>query len=873
MNTTMSRIAGLGVLLCLFPCDSASSEARDFAKPVALVYSLAGQAARASPAKERRSLRLFDRLPAGTKVEVGPGSRLAIAFVNGRRYELGEHSKATLGRANLFSRSGPVRPLPSVPPLPRLAAIAKEDRPGLSAGAVRIRAERIAGLYPRCRAATLAGATVLRFEPVDGGGKYRVEVQDRQGNVVFAEGTTTVTVRVPARLLKPGVHYGWTVRTIDRVGPVARGDADFVTLSAKTAEAREELREAVETAGDGASLALLAEVDRGLGLLVEARDELRAAVQSSPGDAALADALAELERRLEEGSSENGVVIETVTPESLGARAGLRVGDVLLSWCRTAASTTGSCVAEGRFESPFDFAEMDLEQAPRGGVRVLGKRAGASATWALLPGPQSVEVRPMLSDRLGIWLLSHEAGILAESRQWPQADQLYNEAVERARSLHEEKIETQILKTWGKTFQSRGIWEKAEDLYRRSLELDRTAGRDVAVAWTLHSLGTIAAQLSDLQGAEGLLRQALEILEKLVPQSSSLAVSLRNLGNVMLLWGDFASAEDHLGRALSIQEGLAPGSLETAGALINLGVVNLNRGNFAGAEALLRRAKMICERIKPESLEMAKALKNLAITAVYRGDSETADSFLQRALEIEERVDTNGAAVAITLQNLGLRAFGRGDWQGAEENLQRALSLNEKLAPAGSSVAFNLQNLGAVALRRGNCAAAEELFRRAYAIRQKLNPDSLDVASSLNSFGFHALKCGALSRAEDGYRRAVAIQERLAPRSGSHAASLHDLGEVYQRQGRFQAAAELFCRAAEVDEGRRELLGRVEATNEKLFTDCLAARIEIGKLVEAFYILERGRARVFLEQLAERDLLFSADLPRDVAQRRKRLAS
>ncbi len=493
MNT--SRIVGLGAL-CLLSCDSAAAGERVPAKPVALVYSLAGNAAFASPAKERRPLRLFDRLPVGATVEVGQGSRLALAFANGRRYELGEHSRVALGKADLSSRSGPVRALPRVPSLPCFLPIAKEEQPGSSAGAVRIRAERIAGLYPRFGTATLAGATVLRFEPVKGAGKYQIEVQDRRGNVIFATETAAFVVPLPAGTLKPGRRYDWTVRTVERVGPVAQGREGFITLRSNLAEARKKLRKAVEKQKDGASLALLAEVDWSLGLLAEAREELRAAAKKTPGDAALAEALADIERRLEEGSSENGVVIETVTPESLGARAGLQAGDILLSWCRTATSPIGPCLAQGRFDTPFDFDEVDLEQAPRGGVRFLGQRAGASTTWPLLPGSQSVEVRPVLpgqlmsldqegrslatvrpedaverwrsaaaqarqagEERLGVWLLSHGAGILAEAQQWPQVDALYQEAIGQARSLHEEKIETEILK--GRPSSDR-LWRSAK---------------------------------------------------------------------------------------------------------------------------------------------------------------------------------------------------------------------------------------------------------------------------------------------------------------------------------------------------------------------------------------------------------------------------
>jgi hypothetical protein len=291
---SIHRILSLGALVTLSL--SVGRAETGASKPVAIVYSLKGEAT--LPDASRRLLRLFDRLRAGTTLEVGPSSRLALAFGNGLRYELGEGSRVKLGAMNLASQTGPVHPLPRVPPLPRLDPIAKDDHPGPSAGAVPIRGERIMGLYPGHGATTLAGATVLRFEPVEAGGKYKVEVQDGQGNVIFEIETTASTVTLPAGLLRPGRRYDWMVRTVERAGPAAQGKEELVTLSAPVAEQREALRKALISEGDGASLALLAEVDRSLGLLAEARDELRAAAQKAPGDALIAANLAQIERRL-----------------------------------------------------------------------------------------------------------------------------------------------------------------------------------------------------------------------------------------------------------------------------------------------------------------------------------------------------------------------------------------------------------------------------------------------------------------------------------------------------------------------------------------------------------------------------------------------
>lgn len=281
------RILGLTLLLSL--------PARAAGEPVAIVCSLTGEASVTAP--ERRPLRLFDRLAAGTIVEVGPGSRLALAFISGRRYELGR-SRVILGQKDFASHSGAVRSLPRLPS-PLLSPIAAEDHPGPRAGAVRIRAEGITGLYPRRGAAVLPGETFLHFHPVQGAARYRIEVQDSQGGTVFRADIESSPVEVPAGTLGAGRRYQWTVRTLERPGAVARGGAELVVLDEDAARAREEVRKILAAEGPG-SLPLLAEIDRSLGLWLEAREDLRAALDDKPGDSALREALAEIEARLED---------------------------------------------------------------------------------------------------------------------------------------------------------------------------------------------------------------------------------------------------------------------------------------------------------------------------------------------------------------------------------------------------------------------------------------------------------------------------------------------------------------------------------------------------------------------------------------------
>jgi hypothetical protein len=289
-------IARLAFLVILDPAAARGEEAR---APVAIACAVSGRASVAAPTGERtRALRLFDWLSAGSVVDVARESSVTLVFASGARYELGERAKATLGTSSLASSTGPVRRLEPLPPLPRVSPIADSARAGARSGAVRIRSATIAHLYPDRGAATLADSTVLRFTPVRNASRYRVEVETETGASVFQGETESPTVAIAAGILKPATKYYWQVRTMDSVGQVARGSAEFVTLGSETARARAALEAALAGAGEAASLALLAEIDRSLGLLVEARDEFRAALARAPGDVALRHALDRLEQQL-----------------------------------------------------------------------------------------------------------------------------------------------------------------------------------------------------------------------------------------------------------------------------------------------------------------------------------------------------------------------------------------------------------------------------------------------------------------------------------------------------------------------------------------------------------------------------------------------
>jgi hypothetical protein len=272
--------------------DSPSSIGR--AAPVAIVSTLSGVATRIDPSGGRREVRRFDWLHVGSMVETTTESTLVLVFHDGRRWTLLPASSALVRSSGIEQRLGELRSLPPLTPLP-LGMTGSEGLGGRAA-AVRIRGVQLLGLYPHDAVSTLPEATILRFTPVPAASRYHVEVEAEDGRVVFEADAIRGEITVPAVALQAGVRYHWRVRSVG-LEPAAYGRASFQTLVADKTIARAALRARLELEHDASSLALLAEIDRSLGLLWEAREGFRSALALSPDDD-LRAALEQTERSL-----------------------------------------------------------------------------------------------------------------------------------------------------------------------------------------------------------------------------------------------------------------------------------------------------------------------------------------------------------------------------------------------------------------------------------------------------------------------------------------------------------------------------------------------------------------------------------------------
>jgi len=515
-----------------------------------------------------------------------------------------------------------------------------------------------------------------------------------------------------------------------------------------------------------------------------------------------------------------GVIVEKVGRYSEAEKAEFQEGDSLLGW--------SSRYAQGEVASPFDVARIEIEQAPRGTVKLEGLRGGEKRTWVLGPGEWGLKTRPNLppdllsvyqegqdlakagklaeaAERwriaagkvnasvpgwLHLWFLLHAADAFAEGRQWKEADAAYEDVIQKGGGAGLE-IRMHLLRTWAKAFEERADSATAEKYYQQAAEEYQKAGSETLVlADLLDRLGLSALRHADLPTAGKSYRQAMEIQQRLAPGSLSLANTLYGLGNLARTHGDLAKAEEDLRQALELQQKLAPGSLPVAASLDRLGILAWQRGDLAKADEYGRQALAIAQRLAPDTIDHARPLSGLGLIAWSRGDLAQAEEYQRQVLAIYEKLTPVSPNTGSTLMNLGNVSRDRGDLAKAEDYFSRALTMDEKLAPGSDNVALALANLGGVALDRGDLAKAEQYLRKSLAIQEKISPGSAYVAERLTLLGSIALARGDLAGAKDDYQQSLTILEKTAPGSRFVAGNLYNLGIVSRDLGDLAKAEE-----------------------------------------------------------------------------------
>ena len=486
--------------------------------------------------------------------------------------------------------------------------------------------------------------------------------------------------------------------------------------------------------------------------------------------------------------------------------------------------------------------------------------------------PDSLEVAQSLSN----------LGRLHSNRgEMDQAVRFHQQALKIRQNLAPDSLTVAYsMNNLGQLAEHRGDLETATKYHQRALEIKKkVAPHSLTMANSWNNLGLLASKRGDFDQAIELYQRALEIRQELSLNGRSVAESLNNIAAMHLKRGNLSQAEDFLQRSLEIKEKLQPNSLSLSYSLNNLAAVATQRGDMDRAMGLLERAMDIRKRIAPHSLEVVAVFNNLGFVASYRRNLERAKHYYHLGLTLSQKLAPESIQVSTILNNLGAVAELNGDLERAVNYYQSALEIEERVAPDGLRAAITLNNLGAVAERREEWERAIDLHDRALSIGQTVAPGGLEVANGWYHLGRVASKRTKAAAAIDYLLRALEIQETLAPNSIYLAETLHALGLAHRdlAPSQLESASEFFNRSLDVLDhqmaqlgGSHKVRGGFRARRDSYYHRALEVQLELGQPEVAFNTLERSRARSFLEQFAERDIMFTVDIPEELDQERRR---
>jgi tetratricopeptide (TPR) repeat protein len=211
-------------------------------------------------------------------------------------------------------------------------------------------------------------------------------------------------------------------------------------------------------------------------------------------------------------------------------------------------------------------------------------------------------------------------------------------------------IPIQVISDWslynraGWEFLNRGQYDKAEDRFRRAIEVVRpyTKEDQRLLARSYADLARVFYHQGRYADAEPLAKWALSVRESQMKNNlDAIFQSLYTLALIHIAQEHFNQAEPLLRRALEIQEQeIGPNHIQTAATIDELAGVCAEERKFREAELLYKRAIAIFERVNPDdNLDLAGCGERFAALLDRMDRPADAAKYREQAKRIRDTVE------------------------------------------------------------------------------------------------------------------------------------------------------------------------------------------------------------------------------------------
>lgn len=394
--------------------------------------------------------------------------------------------------------------------------------------------------------------------------------------------------------------------------------------------------------------------------------------------------------------------------------------------------------------------------------------------------------------------------------EYQQAIHYYqqSQAIEEEIGNYERKAAS--LNNLGNAFYSLGEYQKAINYYQQSLSISREFGDSREEAAALSNFGNALHCIGQYKEAIRYHQHSL-VIKRNRGDSRGEAVCLDNLGNAFYALGEYQKAIEHYQRGLQISREVG-NPLGEAASLNNLGMTFYRLGQHKKAIEHYHRSLLIAREIGSPTGEAA-SLNNLGNCFYYLKEYSQSINFYDKSLVVSRKIG-NLQGEATSLAELGTAFYALGQYQESIEYHKQSLIIKQKIGDCYGE-AISLGNIGINYYCLEQYQKAIEYYNQSVTIARQIGNRYVE-GISLNNIGAVLLKSGQLAEAEIQLDEAIKILESL--RIG-----LEDAHKI----SIFEEQARTYQRLQEV-------------------------LVVQGKTKDALEIAERGRARAFVELIAQR---------------------
>ena len=403
------------------------------------------------------------------------------------------------------------------------------------------------------------------------------------------------------------------------------------------------------------------------------------------------------------------------------------------------------------------------------------------------------------------------------------------------KDMEEARTALKILELYsqGKADRFARRYEKSIQNFNTAIQLARQAGSKEHEAKCLRQLSLAFWDKQDAESFLSLNRRALEIARELKDQGLQ-AKSLINIGLYYLKLNEYSRALDFYSDAMDLSRNSQNKEDESA-CLKNISLILMNLGMYERSLDYLQAACDIDRQLGNTNFlsqnmnTLGEAFRNLGLIFSNKEDLSKALRYFTEALDLARRNrDQNMESIATN--NIGNIHLDLENYATALNYLRPALEATEKARDGEAQVEI-LTNMGVCSLKTGNFQQAQQYFQKALERGDKAGADKL-----LWEPLFYLGKCQenkeAYGLALDCYRESIAAIDHIR----SHILEdFHKVGFGKNKTKVYESLISLLYR-----------LNKNEATGE-------------GP-EEIFSVVEKAKARAFLESLGELEYDFRSRL-------------